>query len=166
MLAAFAGMLRQRRLTIFPSLWCTNGLGEPQHLQAARVVVPDSAAAAARHLRLWHGDFVQKGGPSSFDAVVTAFLLDAVASLPDAVAAVARRLRPGGIWVNIGPLKFNYKDSPHFSFAELAALAVVFGFDVEEETAVQECDYVPRAFSTGCREVYDVRLLVARKRSE
>eukprot|EP00747_Dinoflagellata_sp_TGD_P085656 gnl/TRDRNA2_/TRDRNA2_162960_c0_seq1.p1 gnl/TRDRNA2_/TRDRNA2_162960_c0~~gnl/TRDRNA2_/TRDRNA2_162960_c0_seq1.p1 ORF type:complete len:306 (-),score=34.27 gnl/TRDRNA2_/TRDRNA2_162960_c0_seq1:56-973(-) len=163
-LAAFVGLLRLRNLTVFPALWSANGLGETgQHLRAAEAFVPKELAAAAGNLHVWHGDFTGSSGPVGFDAVVSAFFLDAVASLPDAISAVARRLRPGGVWVNVGPLRFHHEDTPHFSFAELAALVAAFDFDIEEDTSLGDCEYYPRAFSPGWREVYDLRLLVARK---
>ena len=51
------------------------------------------------------GGGARDGG--GYDAVVTSFFLDAAPCVVDAMARVARLLRPGGLWVNVGPLKYS-----------------------------------------------------------
>jgi len=79
---------------------------------------PPSGPAAQRFLRyltIQHGDFVKiygggGGGGRSFDAVVTCFFVDTArdaATLRAFVATIGRVLRPGGVWVNLGPVTWH-----------------------------------------------------------
>merc|ERR1712048_1179844 len=94
----------------------------------------------------------------------TLFVLDCVASLPDAIAAIAKALKPGGIWVNCGPLR-KHRESRPFTFTDIMALAKASGMSVLEDSRSSDWEYIPREVALGVREVYDVQILVARKLS-
>jgi SAM-dependent methyltransferase len=68
---------------------------------------------------------------ASFDAVVTCYFLDTLSDPAAAVRHVRRLLRPGGVWINVGPL--HWHDAParlRFSFDELLALLRLGGFEI------------------------------------
>lgn len=100
----------------------------------------------------------------AFDAVVTLFVLECVADLPVAVAAVASTLKPGGIWVNCGPINAPHSPEPRwFQFEDFTAMVEAHGLEVLEDSRLQSVEYLPRTVSPGSRKVYEVQLLVARK---
>ncbi|KEF52305.1 uncharacterized protein A1O9_11545 [Exophiala aquamarina CBS 119918] len=50
---------------------------------------------------------------NAFDAVTTLFFIDTARNLLDYITAVNHCLKPGGIWINIGPLLWNcYENGP------------------------------------------------------
>jgi hypothetical protein len=71
--------------------------------------------------------------PGSLDTVVTPWFIDAVgADLRTTAAAVNRVLRPGGLWLNFGPLRFQ------------GPLATLYLAD-EVEDIVESCSFTQRA---------------------
>ena len=71
-----------------------------------------AAAAALRSRGQLHGTTLEELSEGrrrgAFDSVVTPFVLDACADVLDAVRSVHRLLRPGGIWVHLGPLAYHW----------------------------------------------------------
>jgi hypothetical protein len=74
--------------------------------------------------------------PQSFDAVLTPWFID---DLPVDVGytarAVNRALRPGGVWVNVGPLMFKQDVVRTCSIARVHQLAREAGFEILEASA-------------------------------
>ena len=75
-------------------------------------------------------------------------------------------LRPGGLWVNLGPLLYHWNRSatevPRLSADELLLLVGRCGFDVVHEGS-QLCAYSQDPLSM-CRSEYATLFFVARKR--
>lgn len=119
-----------------------------QHSHAARfhpVMCPDAAAvkqarrAAAgpaswsSSLSLEIGDLVALADaqPGSQDAVVTCFLIDTGKHVLDYLWAIRRLLRPGGAWLNLGPLNYHVTlldGAVQLTFEEVEAAAAEMGF--------------------------------------
>lgn len=100
----------------------------------------------------------------AFDAVVTLFVLECVADLPATVSAVSSTLKPGGCWVNCGPV--NAPHSPEqrwFMFEDFRSMVEANGLEVLEDSRLHSVEYLPRSATPGSRKVYEVQLLVARK---
>jgi len=64
------------------------------------------------------GDFVDSFSPSSnpefegaFDAVATCFFIDTAHNIVEYIEVIHKILRPGGYWVNLGPLLYHWADS-------------------------------------------------------
>jgi carnosine N-methyltransferase len=93
-----------------------------------------SATEAAARLTLVSGsweDSYAGAHNGTFDAIVTSYFLDTLPDPPAAVRHIRRLLRPGGEWVNVGPLQWH--DAPgklRFSLDELLALLRVHGFEL------------------------------------
>lgn len=170
MLAGLASLIVRQPsepLVLHPALdAAASGLrGASERLAPVEVDLGGDLLASAGRLVLDHGDFTQtiaSSGGGIFDAVATLFVLDCVSSLPDAVRAVATALRPGGLWVNCGPLR-RHRSAPPWCFEDIPALAEACGLEVEEDTRFPDCEYLPRTVTLGVREVYDAQLFVARK---
>ena len=79
-------------------------------------------------------------GMAQFDVVVTCFLIDAVNHVEDAVRAIRHALRPGGLWLNCGPLQWHENSVLHLALDELLQLVRDAGFEVVE---VEQLEPVP-----------------------
>merc|ERR1712190_469098 len=105
--------------------------------------VSDELASASHAVTLHHRELTNTAGlEAQFDAVVSLFLLDAVASLPAAVSAIAKLLRFGGVWVNYGPLR-KHREARPFTFGDISLLAEANGLSVVEDRRLSDIDYVP-----------------------
>jgi carnosine N-methyltransferase len=129
------------------------------------VLVPDVNVSSARvaesktqHLSFLQADFIDMFSPSSsrsaddremrdsphlahFDAVVTCFLVDAVNHVEDAVHAIRTALRPGGLWLNCGPLQWHENSVLHLALDELLQVVRDAGFEVTETEYLEPVPY-------------------------
>jgi carnosine N-methyltransferase len=67
------------------------------------------------------GDFMEVyGAPeqtAQWDAVATCFFIDTAHNVVEYLEVIARCLKPGGVWVNFGPLLFHWADGEEMSVA-------------------------------------------------
>lgn len=104
----------------------------------------------------------------SFDVVVTHWFLDRVGRDPATVASLVHRLlRPGGMWINRGPLL--YESAREWfgrpDITEAAAWARALGFDVPEPVA-ETVDYLNSPWSTQRRREVVYTFAATRRASE
>lgn len=94
-------------------------------------VLPD--AAVLPRLSVVEGDFVSLFGDSSgaFDAVVTLFFIDTARNMVAYLAAIHAALRPGGVWINLGPLLYGTAPWIELSLDEVLRLAEAVGFELQ-----------------------------------
>jgi hypothetical protein len=68
--------------------------------------------------------------PGSIDTLLTPWFIDAVEpELPHTLASLSRVLRPGGYWVNFGPLRFDGRMVSRYMIEEVLELAEQAGFE-------------------------------------
>eukprot|EP00604_Paraphysomonas_vestita_P003560 CAMPEP_0174823668 /NCGR_PEP_ID=MMETSP1107-20130205/26628_1 /TAXON_ID=36770 /ORGANISM="Paraphysomonas vestita, Strain GFlagA" /LENGTH=132 /DNA_ID=CAMNT_0016047177 /DNA_START=516 /DNA_END=911 /DNA_ORIENTATION=+ len=100
------------------------------------------------------GNFVELYGGESqanqWDAIVTCFFLDTAPVVMDYIQTIQNALKPGGYWINIGPLLYHwassdpgvasglpaddrYAQSIELSWEELEHVILQFGFSIEEQ---------------------------------
>ena len=91
--------------------------------QMRAVPIPDVPACDAMETRLANGgamsmcagDFVEVyGAPeqtNQWDAVATCFFIDTAHNVVEYLTIIANCLKPGGVWVNFGPLLFHWADA-------------------------------------------------------
>ena len=96
-------------------------------------VLPD--AAVLPRLSVVEGDFVSLFGGSSsgsgtFDAVATLFFIDTARNMVAYLAAIHAALRPGGVWINLGPLLYGSAPWIELSLDEVLRLAEAMGFEL------------------------------------
>jgi SAM-dependent methyltransferase/uncharacterized protein YbaR (Trm112 family) len=73
--------------------------------------------------------------PASVDVVVTPWFIDAADVDPRVTAAAINRvLRPGGRWLNFGPLRFNGAASRQYTIDEIREIVLAGGFALGVET--------------------------------
>jgi hypothetical protein len=68
--------------------------------------------------------------PGSLDTLLTPWFIDAVEpELPYTLAALSRVLKPGGYWVNFGPLRFDGRIASRYMLEDVRELAEQAGFE-------------------------------------
>ena len=72
----------------------------------------------------------------NWDSVVTCFFLDTANNVIEYIETIYHILKPGGVWINFGPLLYHYEDmknehSIELSVEEIKDLAQRIGFVIE-----------------------------------
>lgn len=80
-----------------------------------------------------------------WDCVATCFFIDTAHNIIEYVERLWRILKPGGVWINFGPLLYHFEDIPNeasfeLSYADLRSVILSFGFQIEVR-------FPPRSFS-------------------
>ena len=107
-------------------------------------VVPRSLLSTKGSISMAAGGFLESyaDDEAEWDAVVTCFFLDTAANVFDYLDCIARILKPGGHWINLGPLLYHYSGRPDETSIELAAdelmraIGLHGAFDVVEHAPV------------------------------
>merc|ERR1719401_2045592 len=111
--------------TIYPFVLSTTNRSEAgDHLRPIKVPHPSPRAALPRNaaLSMAAGEFVEvyKDQFNAWDAVATCFFLDTAKNVFLYIRTIAQLIRPGGLWINIGPLLFHYADCEQEISVELS----------------------------------------------
>lgn len=103
--------------------------------------------------------------PGTLDAVVTSWFIDvARADLRQTAAAINRVLRPGGLWLNLGPLRFHATLSRSYSIEEALEIVGLGAFELLSHDR-QDIPYFDSPVS-GSRRTDTVFRFAARKIGE
>ncbi|KAJ5957729.1 hypothetical protein N7501_012008 [Penicillium viridicatum] len=83
---------------------------------------------------LMEGDFttVFAEHTGQYDIIVTLFFIDTARNLVTYLETIHRLLRPGGRWVNLGPLLYGTAPFVQLSLDEIVTLSESMGFDFQE----------------------------------
>lgn len=106
--------------------------------QLRSITVPDTATEKKfqkpKTLNLGYGDFTQLVGisPGQYDAVVTLYLIDTAENALKYIDAIRTLLRPGGVWINFGPLKWGTAPQVEFNLEELKRVIEKLDFTIED----------------------------------
>ena len=124
------------------------------------------AAGAGDGFQLLFADALRPPfAPATVDVVLTAWFIDAVtADLRVTAAAINRVLRPGGLWINIGPLRFSGELPQQYSIEEVHDIVGAASFALGS-SARHDLPYFDSPFS-GSRPVETVFFFVAKKTGE
>ncbi|KAL6736366.1 hypothetical protein Aduo_006726 [Ancylostoma duodenale] len=89
------------------------------------------------------GDFLEvtQSRRESFECIVTAWFIDTAKSIIDYIETIYRLLKPGGCWLNVGPLTYHYEDmldemSIELPYEEVIRFVRLTGFDVLREERI------------------------------
>ncbi|CAI0642911.1 unnamed protein product [Colletotrichum noveboracense] len=119
--------LHQHTLHPFVTKWTHQANPSSRY---STVTVPDHWPN--KTVKLVEGDFLEKFPENEhFDAVVTLFFIDISNNVIDFLSNIHRLLKPGGVWVNLGPLKWGSHTALQLSAEEVLQLADLLGFDVD-----------------------------------
>ncbi|KAF2797052.1 N2227-domain-containing protein [Melanomma pulvis-pyrius CBS 109.77] len=127
LLANHTSSLHQHTLQPFVTKWTHQA--NPSSRYSA-LTVPDHWPNKA--VKLVEGDFLDMfPRDGEFDAVVTLFFIDISENVVDFLSNIHRLLKPGGVWINLGPLKWGTHSALQLSAEEVLQLADLLGFDVD-----------------------------------
>jgi carnosine N-methyltransferase len=101
-----------------------------------------------------------------WDCVVTCFFLDTAKNVIEYIEIIKNILKPGGIWINFGPLLYHYADmegehSIEISLEQIKKIILKFGFIIEKEE-MKECFYTCNTKSM-MKTLYNCVFFVASK---
>lgn len=98
------------------------------------------------------GDFEEIYGPDEYDedepqaglwdAILTCFFIDTAKNIVNYLRIIHRKLAPGGVWINMGPLLWHWENntsgdtSIELSLEELKELARKIGFEISNERTI------------------------------
>ncbi len=126
----------------------------------ASVVVQQTLRCASKpgpHFPLVFADALRPpfaGG--SIDTALTSWVIDALdADFRDTAAAISRVLRPGGAWLNVGPLRFDGPLSEAYGIEEVHEIVQASGFEIVDAFS-ERIDYFqsPHSGSSRREEVF------------
>ncbi|KAI5845426.1 N2227-like protein-domain-containing protein [Tricharina praecox] len=125
--------VKPNSLTFHPNLeWWSHHRSTESLLRAVQFpdIVPD--AQVLTRLKLVEGDFVTRFLPhehGAFDVVATLFFIDTARNLVDYLETIAKVLKPGGVWINLGPLLYGTAPLVELSLDEVLTVAAKLGFE-------------------------------------
>ncbi|XP_054630828.1 carnosine N-methyltransferase [Dunckerocampus dactyliophorus] len=114
------------------------------------------------------GDFLEVySDADSWDCVATCFFIDTAHNVIQYVETIWKILKPGGVWINLGPLLYHFENmanelSVELSYEDIRAAMVQFGFHIEVENESVHTTYTENECSM-LRYIYDCVFFVARK---
>ena len=123
--------------------WCTT---HTNHLkpedQSAAVTFPDtdpSLMPADAPFSMAAGDFLEVyTEPDQWHCVATCFFIDCASNVVQFIETIYTILRPGGLWINMGPLLYHFSDMPSEesiepTYQHLRKIISAVGFVFEKE---------------------------------
>ena len=142
------------------------------------VKFPDVLPRLSKELELAECDFLSLRPPaprraestSGYDFVVTLFFIDTSLNVIETLEHIHRLLKPGGTWINLGPLLWTGggQASLELSLEEVLRLAGMVGFEIATDTAgprrgrTIECEYTADR-AAMMRWLYQAEFWVATK---
>lgn len=100
------------------------------------VTFPDQIADPTCVLHV-EGDFTTAfgGATGQYDVLVTLFFIDTARNLISYIENIHRLLRPGGVWINLGPLMYGTGPFVQLTLDEIVALSTRVGFEFRKTDA-------------------------------
>ncbi|KAJ3147167.1 hypothetical protein HDU89_005764 [Geranomyces variabilis] len=117
--------------------------------QLCPIQIPDVAIsdiAGSAEFSMVAGDFLEVYGSQehegAWDAIVTCFFIDTAKNPLDYIDTMRKALKPGGVWINMGPLLYHWEGmeretSIELTLEELKSIVVTKGFVLENERMVR-----------------------------
>lgn len=141
--------------------------------QIRGVSVPDvlpGSHITERNFSMTAGDFVEVycKQDEEWDVVATCFFIDTAQNIVEYIDVIHRILKPGGYWLNLGPLLYHHADMSNVhgiepSFEDVKNIAKALGFVIIEEGSNLKTHYCSTPGSM-LDYVYRSALLVCRKK--
>ncbi|XP_022656068.1 carnosine N-methyltransferase-like isoform X2 [Varroa jacobsoni] len=143
--------------------------------QVRSVTVPDVNPAEAGinpNFSMAAGNFVEvySEQPDTWDAVVTCFFIDTAQNVIEYIETIHKCLRPGGYWLNLGPLMYHYADmlkeeSIEPSFEDIKSISQEIGFEIIRDKTGLKSSYCTNGESM-LRYEYSSIFMLCRKRKQ
>ncbi|KNC80135.1 hypothetical protein SARC_07498 [Sphaeroforma arctica JP610] len=120
--------------------------------QYRAISIPD--VEPAKHLGNGSAEFSMTAGDfldcyvteGKFDAVASCYFIDTAKNIIQYIERIYDILKPGGVFVNMGPLLYHFSDSPELSielsYEEVKDVMLATGFVIEEERRGIHSNYI------------------------
>ncbi|XP_026996495.1 carnosine N-methyltransferase isoform X2 [Tachysurus fulvidraco] len=114
------------------------------------------------------GDFLEVyTDPDTWDCVATCFFIDTAHNVLEYIETIWNILKPGGVWINLGPLLYHFENmanelSIELSYEEIKEVMLKCGFQLEMERESVLTTYTENERSM-LKYLYDCVFFVARK---
>ncbi|PRQ77330.1 N2227-like protein-domain containing protein [Rhodotorula toruloides] len=107
------------------------------------VSFPDVVPRKDVDLRFCPGDFLGlcKEEEGRHEAVVTLFFIDTASNMISYFETIYHTLKPGGIWINLGPLLYYGNPGMELPLEDVIRLAEMVGFEVERRKSLRDVRY-------------------------
>uniref|UniRef100_W5MU48 Carnosine N-methyltransferase n=1 Tax=Lepisosteus oculatus TaxID=7918 RepID=W5MU48_LEPOC len=119
------------------------------------------------------GDFLEvytEPKKDTWDCVATCFFIDTAHNIIDYIETIWNILKPGGAWINLGPLLYHFENmanelSIELSYEDVKSVILKYGFQFEVERESVPTTYTENSHSM-LKYLYDCVFFVARKPAE
>ncbi|KAI4877090.1 hypothetical protein NFI96_031417 [Prochilodus magdalenae] len=114
------------------------------------------------------GDFLEVyTDPDTWDCIATCFFIDTAHNVLDYIETIWNILKPGGVWINLGPLLYHFENmanelSIELSYEDIKGVILKYGFQLEVERDSVLTTYTENDRSM-LRYLYDCVFFVVRK---
>ncbi|XP_064595924.1 carnosine N-methyltransferase-like [Liolophura sinensis] len=141
--------------TLYPWVHSWINLRSFSH-QIEAVTFPDVNPAdlpASANFSMAAGDFLDVyTEPESWHCVATVFFIDTAHNIISYIETIWKILKPGGYWVNMGPLLYHFAEVPNehsieLSYEEVRSIILKFGFEFEKEELSVKSTYTQNVHS-------------------
>ncbi|KAL2869475.1 N2227-like protein-domain-containing protein [Aspergillus lucknowensis] len=107
------------------------------------VTFPDWIPSTSRVVMV-EGDFTtvfsgEDSDSGTYDVIVTLFFIDTARNIMSYLETIHRLLKPGGMWMNLGPLLYGTGPWLQLSLDEIVLLSEAVGFEFEVDEADRGC---------------------------
>lgn len=159
--------------TLYPWVhqWCNNRSCSDQVHSVTFPDINPSALSPTANFSMAAGDFLEVyTDPERWDCVATVFFLDTAHNIIAYIETIWHILKPGGYWINLGPLLYHFADmsnesSVELSYEEVRKIITKFNFDIVKEVTHMRASYTQNPRSM-LRYEYDCVFFVAQKALE
>ncbi|CAG2185445.1 CARNMT1 [Mytilus edulis] len=130
-----------KSFTLYPWIhqWTNNTYTEDQTASCKFPDVNPAELPPNSNFSMAAGDFLEiYTDPDTFDCVATVFFIDTAHCIISYIETIYNILKPGGYWINLGPLLYHYSDIPNevsieLSYEELKKVIKQVGFVIQRE---------------------------------
>ncbi|XP_022106604.1 carnosine N-methyltransferase-like isoform X3 [Acanthaster planci] len=109
--------------TLYPWIHQFSNIKSTLH-QTRQVSIPDvnpSSLQEDADFSMVAGDFLEVyTTPAQWDCVATCFFIDTAHNILDYIETIYKILKPGGLWINLGPLLYHFENMAKESSVEIA----------------------------------------------
>ncbi|XP_016137358.1 carnosine N-methyltransferase-like [Sinocyclocheilus grahami] len=164
---------KENALTLYPWIhqFSNNKMSSDQTRPVSFPDVNPQSLPADSDFSMVAGDFQEVySDPEMWDCVATCFFIDTAHNVLDYIETIWNILKPGGVWINLGPLLYHYENmanefSIELSYEEIKAVILKYGFVLEFER-----ESVPSTYTENDRSMlkylYDCIFFIIRKPAE
>ncbi|KAK9457343.1 N2227-like protein-domain-containing protein [Dipodascopsis uninucleata] len=118
---------------------------------------------AEARLTIDYADFMKYSDAHSYDAIATLFFIDTAANMLSYIEKIHELLKPNGLWINCGPLKYGSAPNVEFTTEEIMKILPRMGFQLEDHWTTK-AEYVAESESLW-QGIYGIEGWVARRQS-